>query len=654
MISYFANRDLSIKGFAATGLPTGLCIYHDKRTDEIRTGTSSFEFSFHCPSDKWTQAEEMAAPGGICIRDEDGETKLYQIVETQTDSAAQAITCMCEDAGLQLLGSRAAACSPSSAQGAGWYIEQTLEGTSFGVGEIGVDGTKKIAFDQEATCVERLLSIAEEFDGELVYSYEVDQMGGSVAATVGLVEKRGRREPQTLYVGRQISRLEIRTSAAEAATDIVARGGIPSGKDKPVTLIGSGGWSWAGTTDYDEDGNAVDVITLDLETGTLHSAFALERWGATITRVFEGRSTTKDGLLEEALADLRQRRDVEREYDVELASLADGTQVGDDVTIVDDARGIYVTARLLTLSKSVTDGTWAATIGDALIRSSGISERLEKLAQKVGKQEEPYTIVLTSSAGWLTRTGGIQGTIYPTVWKGTDVLTNPSLRWKVDDSSVVVIDPVYLLEIQDKTRHSDMLIRAEYAVDGRVVATVERTISFVSEITKIETIYAQATIGYVPTKPADHTNFATTWSEEIPEQRDNSTTFTLLATWYSDWEYPVYTNMGRYLGYGGKKGADAVTLRIDSSRGNTFKNNTVSTELRVTIYYGSYRIETYAQLQQHFPGAYLQWEYCWIGEDVYRTISAGDSRFADHGFRFTISPEDVDTKIVFRCNMIEP
>lgn len=94
-------------------------------------------------------------------------------------------------------------------------------------------------------------------------------------------------------------------------------------------------------------------------------------------------------------------------------------------------------------------------------------------------------------------------------------------------------------------------------------------------------------------------------------------------------------------------------LRIDSSRGTVFKNNQVSTVLTVTVFHGSQVITDINGLRAAYgDGAYLQWEWQRLDEDSFGLMSAGDSRFSNDGFSFTLSPEDVDTKITFRCEII--
>ena len=96
-----------------------------------------------------------------------------------------------------------------------------------------------------------------------------------------------------------------------------------------------------------------------------------------------------------------------------------------------------------------------------------------------------------------------------------------------------------------------------------------------------------------------------------------------------------------------------VNLRIDSSRGTVFKNNAVSTVLSAVIYKGSKRITDIDALHAEFGnGAYLEWLWQRMGEDTFGTIVSTDSRIGNGGFTFTLSPDDVDTKVVFMCQLI--
>ena len=94
-------------------------------------------------------------------------------------------------------------------------------------------------------------------------------------------------------------------------------------------------------------------------------------------------------------------------------------------------------------------------------------------------------------------------------------------------------------------------------------------------------------------------------------------------------------------------------LRIESSRGTVFKNDQVATVLSVVIYHGTKRITDSASMKSTFgSNAYLQWKWQRLDDSSFGIISSSDSRFGDDGFTFTLSPEDVDTKITFMCELI--
>ena len=103
-----------------------------------------------------------------------------------------------------------------------------------------------------------------------------------------------------------------------------------------------------------------------------------------------------------------------------------------------------------------------------------------------------------------------------------------------------------------------------------------------------------------------------------------------------------------------KKAVEECTtnLRIESSRGTVFKNDSISTVLSVAIYRGSQRITDSETLKSVIPGAYLQWKWLRLDDESYGIISADDERFGDNGFTFTLSPDDVDTKVTFLCELI--
>ena len=105
-------------------------------------------------------------------------------------------------------------------------------------------------------------------------------------------------------------------------------------------------------------------------------------------------------------------------------------------------------------------------------------------------------------------------------------------------------------------------------------------------------------------------------------------------------------------GVPGPPGQDAAVLIIDSSEGNVFRDNTGTTDLTVTIFYGNNVIVNSTQMHQYFGAeSYLEWEYKdninnWV------TLLITDPRISDDGFTLTVDAADVYNKSNFRCKLV--
>ena len=99
----------------------------------------------------------------------------------------------------------------------------------------------------------------------------------------------------------------------------------------------------------------------------------------------------------------------------------------------------------------------------------------------------------------------------------------------------------------------------------------------------------------------------------------------------------------------GEKG-DAVTCRLDATNGFVFKNSEVETVMEPVVYKGPARITDIQGLRVAFgPAAYIEWQWKRKGQEGWQTVISTDSRISEDGFKFTLTPADVDTKVVFRC-----
>lgn len=96
-----------------------------------------------------------------------------------------------------------------------------------------------------------------------------------------------------------------------------------------------------------------------------------------------------------------------------------------------------------------------------------------------------------------------------------------------------------------------------------------------------------------------------------------------------------------------------VNLVIESSRGTVFKNNTTSTVLSIIIYRGKDRITNMTDLKAAMGNnVYLQWKWRREDDNTYGIISSSDSHLSEDGFKYTVTPDDVNSHVTFLCELI--
>ena len=87
-------------------------------------------------------------------------------------------------------------------------------------------------------------------------------------------------------------------------------------------------------------------------------------------------------MCSKAIKELKKLRQMEVNYEVEINNLPEGIRIGDRINIVDDGGALYLSARILKLETSICDQKQTATLGEYLLKGSGISAKVEELAEK--------------------------------------------------------------------------------------------------------------------------------------------------------------------------------------------------------------------------------------------------------------------------------
>lgn len=376
MIIYFADRKMNILGRASTNLPKGARITDDLKTEEVEVGVKVFECDLSYTSGNQKKIKEWAKAGNYILRKNGEETEFYTIIDSENDSKDRITSIYAEDVGLDLLNEVVEPYEADQAYPITHYIERFSYDSGFEVGINEVSNlSRKLKWEGEETATARILSVATQFDAEVKYRFEVKGLT-ITHKYIDIYKKIGMDTGIKLRLNRDIDRIVTKESVANLATALNVKGGTPEGQENPITLNGY---------QYDDGDFYVD--------GTmLKSRKALEKWSrylwetgpdvGHIVQQYSYDTTSQSELCNRAVSQLKKICDMEVNYEVDISVLPQNAKIGDTVYIVDGKDQTYLSARILKLETSVSQKTNKATLGEYLIQSRGISQKLEELAQQ--------------------------------------------------------------------------------------------------------------------------------------------------------------------------------------------------------------------------------------------------------------------------------
>lgn len=381
MILYFANREMQILGQAAMALPNSFVILDDLKSEDVDTGVATFECKIGFDKESRLKLEEMTNAGNYLLRSDGDENEFYTIIDSEIDTKNQEVYIYAEDAGLDLLNEVVGAFEATESHTAEWYINKYTNDSGFeiGINEIPSTSTRKLSWDGEATATERLASIATQFGGyEISFSFAIKGMEVS-NKYINIYKERGKELEEPLMLNRDIDRIITKKSVANLATALLCTGGIPKGKDKPITLEGY---------EYDDgDFYVSGKYVKSREAVNKWSRYVWNKepnqqtgYAGHIVRRYTYDTTSQKTLCSHAITELKKICDMEVNYEVDINRLPDTVRIGDRVNIVDDAGELYLSARILKFDKSAVNKSYKATLGEYLIKDSGISQKVEDLA----------------------------------------------------------------------------------------------------------------------------------------------------------------------------------------------------------------------------------------------------------------------------------
>ena len=394
MILYFADRRMEILGQASTTLPGGFTILEDQRVEDVETGVSSFSCRIGFDNNSRAAIENMTCSGNYILKKDGDKNEFYTIIDSDCDTKNQDVYIYAEDAGLDLINEIVGDFEAEDSHGSDWYINKYIADSGFviGINEIPSSTTRKLKWEGEESVTSRLASIATQFGGyEISYRFDID--GLTIKNRfVDILKNRGVDEGVTLYLNRDIDKIVTARSIANLATAFLCEGAVPEETDdsesenNPITFTSE-------KYTYDDGDFYVDG---DL----LKSRKANEKWSrylwknepnqveggeGYIVRPYSYNTESASTLCSHAIAELKKVCDMEVNYEIDLKKLPENVKIGDRINIVDDAGGLYVSTRVIMLEVSEVDRKHRATLGEHIIKRSGISEKVEAMATEFAR-----------------------------------------------------------------------------------------------------------------------------------------------------------------------------------------------------------------------------------------------------------------------------
>ena len=382
MILYFADRKMNILGYATTQLKSTYLIVDDKKTEEVESGVSSFECEVSWASKDRMKLETMMDAGNYILRSNGNEKDFFTTIETNIDTSKQTISVYAEDAGMDLLNEVAMPFTSDKAYDIAHYIGLYAIDTGF---EIGINEipnlTRKLSWDGETTCTERIASIATQFDNaEISYSFETKGLL-ITHKYINIFKKRGKDTGEQLRLGYEIASITTSKSVANLATSLHVTGGIPDGKEEPITLNGykyddGDCYVWGSRLNSRKALAIWSRYVWDKEPNKLNG------YTGHIVQAYSYDTASQQELCAHAITKLKKLCQMEVNYEADIVYLPENVKIGDRVNVVDNEGRLYTSTRVLKLETSVTSRKRTATLGEYLIKDSGISEKVRDLARQ--------------------------------------------------------------------------------------------------------------------------------------------------------------------------------------------------------------------------------------------------------------------------------
>lgn len=354
----------------------------DVSTLETSSRRMTLDISF-TPKTTGRAKQSFKVGNYVMYTDLNGKQQWQTIMKATHNPLTQIRTLELESAGLDLLNETTTSYKADTAKNIAFYINYFTydSGWDIGINEI-KNLTRKLEWEGEATALERILSVATQFDNaELEFRFEF--IGNELNKRyIDIRKKRGTTKQHRLYVNKDINSIVVNEDIYELVNAIYATGGTPEGSDKAINLIG---YNWT-----DPDGR----FTLSKQDGIIRDTKNVKEWsrlnrvGNYFVQHKQYETTDKNTLINNVISHLKKYSEPMVSYDVDIANIPDMLVVGDTIELVDENEKLYLSSRVQELRFDYTTGICGATLSDFVRLESGIDERLRDIEIKINNKTE--------------------------------------------------------------------------------------------------------------------------------------------------------------------------------------------------------------------------------------------------------------------------
>ncbi|MBS6191282.1 MAG: phage tail protein, partial [Haemophilus parainfluenzae] len=379
---YITDRTFKLLDIVSTNGGTLFSVVTAEDTVQLSTASRRMALDVTFTQQTSALAKETFKVGNYVLYvDKNGKYEWMTILSVEHDPLTQVRTMELEDASLDLLNQHVESYKATQAFPIKYYIEEFAGSSGFKIGVNEISKlSRKLEWDSGATALERIQSVATQFDNaELEFRFEFNG-NQLVNRYIDIKKRRGTDKVHTLYVNRDINSIKTKEDIYQLVNAIKPIGGTPDGADKPVDLKG---YNWV-------DPN--NRFRLDKTTGIIYDRENIKQWSRTHTddnyflQQLDFETTTKNKLVDYALKHLKDYGKPLVSYEVDIANIPYNLLVGDKIKLVDEKEELYLESRVQELKYDYTTDSVEATLSDFVVIESGINDELRKLSDQLNTQ----------------------------------------------------------------------------------------------------------------------------------------------------------------------------------------------------------------------------------------------------------------------------